>query len=120
MPARPRRPSLPSSSLLEAVHNALRVGVHWGTEVARSRKAPAQERHRVCQVYSSALPVAYNKGTPSADWRAFATAVLRATFEATLLAAAVPHRGSPIASRGARLCLLAPGDPDAQGFLGNH
>ena len=84
------RPSLPPSSLLEAVHNASRVGVHWGTEVARSRKAPAQERHRVCRVYSSALPVAYNRGTPSANGRASATAVLRATFEATLLAAAVP------------------------------
>ena len=83
---------MPSGSLAAAVHRALRVGVHWDTEVARSRKAPAEPRHRVCQVFSSAVPVAYSKSTTSAKWATFATAVLRATYEATLLAGAILSR----------------------------
>ena len=54
--------------------------------------AIGEERHRVAQVFSSALPVAYNKSTPSKDWQLFATAILRATFEATLLVAAILAR----------------------------
>ena len=44
------------------------------------------------QVFSSAVPVAYAKSTKSADWAPFATAILRATFEATLLAGAILAR----------------------------
>ena len=40
--------------------------------------------HRVCQVYASALPIAYAKSTKSTDWAPFASLVLRATYEATL------------------------------------
>jgi hypothetical protein len=39
--SRARRLSLPDGSLIQAVHNALRVGVHWDTEVARSRSNPS-------------------------------------------------------------------------------
>jgi hypothetical protein len=83
---------MPSGSLAAAVHAALRVGVHWDTEVARSRKAPGEQRHRVCQVFSSAVPVAYAKSTTSANWATFALAILRATFEATLLTGAILAR----------------------------
>ena len=83
---------MPPGSLAAAVHRALRVGVHWDTEVARSRKAPAEPRHHVCQVFSSAVPVAYAKSTTSANWATFATAILRATYEATLLVGAILAR----------------------------
>ena len=66
--------------LAEAVRARLRVGIHWDTEVKVGH-------HGVCQVFCSALPVAYAKGTKCSDWAAFATAVLDATYEATLAAA---------------------------------
>ena len=66
------------AALVEAAEAALRVGVMWDTQV----KPPAT--HRVCQVFTSALPVAYAKATKSADWAPFASLVLRATYEATL------------------------------------
>merc|ERR1712216_919638 len=60
----------------------LRVGVHWDTEV----KGGA---HRVCQVFCSALPISFGKGTKKDDWKLFATAVLNGTYEATLAAGAI-------------------------------
>jgi len=68
-------------ALAAAAAAALRVGVHWDTQV----KPPGQ--HRVCQVFASALPVAYAYSTSSADWAPFARLVLRAAYDATLLAA---------------------------------
>jgi hypothetical protein len=62
------------------------VGVHWSTEVHTAT------RHRVAQVFSSAVPVAYCKGTKSEDWSLFAALVLQATFEATLLVGAILAR----------------------------
>ena len=50
------------------------------TYTLRQVKPPST--HRVCQVYASALPVAYAKTTSSADWAPFARLVLRATYEA--------------------------------------
>mmetsp|Transcript_46574 Transcript_46574/g.76975 ORF Transcript_46574/g.76975 Transcript_46574/m.76975 type:complete len:351 (-) Transcript_46574:182-1234(-) len=67
--------------LAEAAEAALRVGVHWDTQV----KPPHD--HRVVQVYASAVPVAYAKSTKSADWEAFARLVLRGAYEATLAVA---------------------------------
>ena len=64
--------------LSEAVAAALRVGVHWETQ------AKPPHTHRVCQVYASALPVAYASSTRPADWEPFARLVLRAAYEATL------------------------------------
>ena len=64
-------------ALVAAAEAALRVGVMWDTQA----KPPAT--HRVCQVYASALPVAYAKKTTSTDWEPFARLVLRATYEAT-------------------------------------
>lgn len=68
--------------LSEAVRDRLRIGVHWDTEVAN-------KDHRVCQVFCSALPVAYAKSTRSQDWEAFGRLVLQGTFEATLAIAAL-------------------------------
>ncbi|CAL1160586.1 unnamed protein product, partial [Cladocopium goreaui] len=68
--------------LSEALRDRLRIGVHWDTEVAN-------KDHRVCQVFCSALPVAYAKSTRSQDWEAFGRLVLQGTFEATLAIAAV-------------------------------
>mmetsp|Transcript_51077 Transcript_51077/g.150608 ORF Transcript_51077/g.150608 Transcript_51077/m.150608 type:complete len:346 (+) Transcript_51077:158-1195(+) len=70
------------AGLAEGVSSALQVGVHWDTEVG-------DKNHRVCQVFSSALPVSYAKSTRSEDWQPFAQAVLDGTFSATLAAAAV-------------------------------
>ncbi|WP_411891641.1 hypothetical protein [Yoonia sp. SDW83-1] len=65
----------------DAVRAALRVGVHGGTQVTINDAA-----HLVCQVYCSAMPVAYSD--VDADlWAPLAQIVLDAAYEATLLAA---------------------------------
>ena len=58
----------------------------------------ANKDHRVCQVFCSALPVAYAKSTRSQDWEFFGRLVLQGTFEATLAAGAVlaAERGSRV------------------------
>ena len=68
-------------SLVAQAEEALRVGVQWDTEVE------CRSGHRVCQVYASAVPVAYAKSTPSVDWAPFARLVLRGAYDATLCAA---------------------------------
>jgi hypothetical protein len=65
---------------------ALRVGVHWETQ------ARPPHTHRVCQVYASALPVAYGRAARSAEWEPFARLVLRAAYEATLAVGALKAR----------------------------
>ena len=65
--------------LAEKAEAALQVGVHWDTE------ASPPHTHRVCQVYASAVPVAYAKSTSSTNWEPFARLVLRAAYDATLL-----------------------------------
>eukprot|EP00930_Biecheleria_cincta_P049490 TRINITY_DN34685_c0_g1_i1.p1 TRINITY_DN34685_c0_g1~~TRINITY_DN34685_c0_g1_i1.p1 ORF type:complete len:466 (+),score=82.45 TRINITY_DN34685_c0_g1_i1:47-1444(+) len=69
-------------SLAESIRLRLRIGVHWDTEVTG-------KDHRVCQVFSSAVPVAYSKSTRSTDWEPFGRVILDSTFEATLAAAAI-------------------------------
>ena len=76
--------------------------MHWDTETAgrfaarRAAKKGGKEaarlgegRHRVCQVYSSAVPVTYVRNTTSKEWEPFARAILSGTYEATLLVAAI-------------------------------
>lgn len=53
---------------------------------------------QLCQVYCSALPIAYAQRTPCEDWKPFATAILDGLYDATLGAAAVLA-----AQRGARV-----------------
>jgi hypothetical protein len=61
----------------------------------------------VSQAYCSALPVAYYPDVPSQHWRHFASLVLEAAYEATLLAAACnAQRG---ASKVVLLTLLGGG-----------
>jgi len=54
--------------------------------------------HRVSQTYCSALPVSYNRIQRSAKWTRFATLVLEASYEATLLSAVLnmQEHGSPL------------------------
>lgn len=71
--------------LLTACKERLRVGVHWSTAVTSGT-------HSVCQVFCSALPVAYATDTPQEDWESFACVVLDAAYDATLAAAAILAR----------------------------
>jgi len=67
---------------LEAqVRSRVQVGVHWDTEVSSGA-------HRVCQVFCSALPVAFVKSTRQSDWLGFAAPILEGAFDAVLAAAA--------------------------------
>ena len=53
--------------LAEKVVQKVQVGVHWDTEVWTGT-------HRVCQVFCSALPVAYFKSAAtSSDWQGQST-----------------------------------------------
>jgi len=63
------------------VRSRVRVGVHWDTEVTSGK-------HRVCQVFCSALPVAFVKSTRQSDWLGFAAPILEGAFDAVLAAAA--------------------------------
>jgi hypothetical protein len=61
----------------------LRIGLHWDVEVTEG----ALPRHLVSQAFCSALPVAYSRHREDPLWARFATLVLEAAYEATLLAA---------------------------------
>lgn len=64
------------------VRNALRVGVHWDTEVA-------SRTHRVCQVFCSTVPVSFTKIVKADDWFPLARALLDSAYDATLAVAAL-------------------------------
>lgn len=70
-----------SPAAIDALRGLLRVGVHWDVEVT-DPGAPAGQT--VTQVYCSALPVAYARGAHG-PWDRFATLVLEAAYEATLI-----------------------------------
>jgi O-acetyl-ADP-ribose deacetylase (regulator of RNase III) len=79
----------------ESIIQALRVGVHWSTSVVDNQKIATKKeplKHRVCQVYASALPVSPNYN-PSiinkALWEPFATCILEGSYMATLCIAAL-------------------------------
>ncbi len=73
---------------LDALRARLRVGVHRDVEVTDSN-LPGQS---VSQAFCSALPVAYGRLPRTADWPPFATLVLEAAYEATLLEAVLNAR----------------------------
>lgn len=75
--------------LSDAITSNMRLGVHWNTEVAKARRPAGTDAHRVCQVFSSAVPVAYAKSTNSADWAPLANSILDAQYEGTLAVAAI-------------------------------
>ena len=68
----------------DALKSRLRIGLHRDVEVT-----DAGAGHLVWQAYCSALPVRYNPVRHPQHWDMFATLVLEATYEATLLAAAL-------------------------------
>jgi hypothetical protein len=73
-----------SETQLDAWRSLLRIGLHWNVEVT----APGPARGQlVSQAFCSALPVSYNRHSNRAAWSRFATLVLEAAYEATLLAA---------------------------------
>ena len=78
---------------LDELRGRLRIGVHWDVEVTDEGAG-----HRVSQTYCSALPVSYNRIQRSANWTRFATLVLEASYEATLLSAVLnmQQHGSPL------------------------
>jgi len=96
---------------IDRVRAALRVGIHsdsvvtstnWGKKIIKS---PDQ---LVTQVFSSACAVAYNKATTKEDWHPFASLILEAAFEATILAALlnkVEHEGAHGSGRVYLTCL---------------
>jgi hypothetical protein len=67
---------------LDALRGKLRIGVHRDVEVT---DVTHSYRPRVSQAFCSALPVTYS-GVPPGCWRTFATFILEAAYEATLLA----------------------------------
>ncbi|MGI9526108.1 MAG: hypothetical protein ACR2MS_03240 [Weeksellaceae bacterium] len=67
----------------ESLKDKLKVGIQWNTEVTKSTT-----RHKVSQIYCSALPVAYCQ-TESSYWESFARVILEATYEATLYTALI-------------------------------
>lgn len=76
----------------DRLRGLLRVGLH--KDVGVTEQGAARDM-RVTQVYCSALPVAYSR-IPAAEWAGFASLVLEAAYEATLLSAVLnaAHGGS--------------------------
>ena len=72
----------------DRLRGLLRIGLHWDVEVTDAETDP---RPVVSQAFCSALPVAYSD-VPAAQWTGFATLVLEAAYEATLLAAVLNAR----------------------------
>jgi hypothetical protein len=70
---------------VDILRGKLCIGVHRNVEVT---DAPGEHRPLVSQAFCSALPVAYTPIPPS-HWEAFASLVLQAAYEATMLAAAL-------------------------------
>jgi protein-S-isoprenylcysteine O-methyltransferase Ste14 len=68
--------------LATQVQDAYKVGIHWSTPVVHTQ-------HSVCQVLCSAAPVAYVTNTTTEEWAVFATTLLQAAYDCTLLAAAI-------------------------------
>jgi hypothetical protein len=73
----------------DQVRSLLRVGLHWDVQVTDVDVA----EQLVTQAYCSALPVAYSQ-VPRGRWQRFASLVLEAAYECTLLAGMLnAHRG---------------------------
>jgi len=64
---------------------ALKIGVHWSTEVERQSET---EPHKVCQLYCSAVPISYSR-LDASRWAEFASLVLHAAYESSFLAASI-------------------------------
>jgi hypothetical protein len=71
------------SQRLDILRGKLSIGIHRDVEVT---DAVGKDRPLVSQAFCSALPVAYTRVPPS-HWEVFASMVLQAAYEATMLAA---------------------------------
>ncbi len=65
---------------IENLKGKLKIGIQWQTEVTLS-----ESRHKVSQIYCSALPVAYSQ-IESIYWERFSRVILEGLYEATLYA----------------------------------
>jgi hypothetical protein len=72
-----------SPDQVDAIRGKLCIGIHSDVEVT---DADGGHRPVVSQAFCSALPVAYSRIPPS-HWKAFASLILEAAYEATMLAA---------------------------------
>jgi hypothetical protein len=70
-----------SEAELDELRKRLRIGIQWNTQVTIKNA-----KHRVSQVYCSALPVAYCNHDSNL-WENFARLILQASYEATFCAA---------------------------------
>ena len=61
----------------ETLMENLKIGIHWQTDVC-------QNSHRICQVFCSALPVAYNSQNIE-EWECFARLILEGFYKGLLL-----------------------------------
>jgi hypothetical protein len=80
---------------LDDLRAKLRIGLHWHVELTD----PGSPGRLVSQAFCSALPISYSRLNLTRDrWRRFATLVLEAAYEATLLAAVINRdlSGSPL------------------------
>jgi hypothetical protein len=68
----------------DRLRGLLRIGLHWDVEVTDGQTAGGS----VSQAFCSALPVAYTR-IPTGHWTSFASLILDAAYEATLLAAVI-------------------------------
>jgi hypothetical protein len=75
-------------ALAQSAKSALKVGVHWDTEVHLRSSSEAAPGHRVCQVFSAAVPISYSHAKPK-QWEGLARAILDATYESTFAAGAI-------------------------------
>jgi len=75
---------------VDILRGKLCIGVHRDVEVT---DAEGEHRPLVSQAFCSALPVAYNRRVPRPYWEAFASLVLQAAYEATMLAAVLNAKG---------------------------
>jgi hypothetical protein len=97
-----------SPDQVDALRGKLCIGIHHDVEVT---DASVKHRPLVSQAFCSALPVAYTRVPPS-YWEAFASLVLEAAYEATILAAV--HNAQRGASNVVLLTQLG------GGAFGNH
>lgn len=106
-----------STKLQEELLKSLRIGVQWDTEVICSEfgsKDYKGETQLVTQAYCSGCSVTYSRCSESA-WEPFASLVLRACYEATMLAGILNAAAHPEEPGARRMFLTAVGG----GVFGN-
>jgi hypothetical protein len=79
-----QRLRLLDQTALDDLRGLLRIGLHWSVQVTDS----GDNRQLVSQAFCSALPVAY-AAIPERHYKAFASLILEAAYEATLCAAVI-------------------------------